>query len=142
MISGVAERSLGSRVLVWGQWVLLAAFLLGSFGVLIMAVVQTGDAGALFDPRLERLDDPKASMPDSVWNPFAWIVGIARLVAMLVFVAGIAGVILGVVAIARSRHVGDRAGYRWSLAGTVAWILVLILMLTPYGRALHSWLLD
>lgn len=132
----------GGRVVVWAQGVLLAAYLLGSFGVLLLAVVQTGDAGALLDPRLERLGDPKDSMPQSLWNPFAWLLAICRLVAMLVFMAAIGGLVLGLGAIARSQRVGDRRMVRWSLTLTAAWLAVLIVAVTPYGQQMHTWLLD
>jgi hypothetical protein len=134
--------SIGGRAVLWAQWVMLVAYLLGSFGVLLLAVVQTGDAGALLDPRLERLGDPKDSMPDSVWNPLAWVFGVSRLVAMLVFLAAPAALLLGLLAIARSHWAGDRKVFRWSLALTAAWIVVLIVALTPYGQQMNTWLLD
>lgn len=55
--------TVGGRVALWTQGVLLVAYLIGGFGVLVLAVVQTGDAGALLDPGLDRLGDPKDSMP-------------------------------------------------------------------------------
>ncbi|MEU4427162.1 hypothetical protein AB0F81_41615 [Actinoplanes sp. NPDC024001] len=136
------QDSVGGRVAVWAQWVLLVAYLLGSLGVLLFAVAQTGDAGALLDPGLERLGDPKDSLPDSVWNPLAWLLGISRVVAMLVVVVAPVALLLGLVAVAGSRRVGDRKVFRWSLAGTAAWLLVLVVALTPYGRQMTTWLLD
>ncbi|GID98569.1 hypothetical protein ACFQFC_12985 [Amorphoplanes digitatis] len=132
----------GGRVVLWAQWGLLTAYLVGSFGTLLAAVVQAGDLGALLDPRLERLDDPKVALPDSVWNPLSWVFGICRLVAMLVFPVALVGLISGVAAVAHAQRVGDRKVLLGSLAAIAAWVVLLAVTLSPYGRQLHNWLLD
>jgi hypothetical protein len=140
----LAERrdTVGGRVALWFQTGLLVAYLVGGFGVLILAVVRSGDAGALLDPGLERLGDPKDSMPQSVWDPLAWLLGICRLVAMLAFPTAAAALMLGVAAVSGARRAGDRKVFRWSLAVTAAWIVLLIVALSPYGRQMDIWLLD
>lgn len=133
------------RLLDAAQWALLGMYLLGSFGVLLLAAARTGDWGALADPGLERLGDPKDSLSpgaDSVANPLVWILGVARVVAMLVVPAAVLGVLLGGFAIAAGRRDGDRR--RITRAGLFigAWLLLVAVAFTGYGGKLHGWLLD
>lgn len=133
------------RLLDAAQWVLLSMCLLGSFGVLLIAVARTGDWGALADPGLERLGDPKDSLSpggDSVANPLLWILGIARVVAMLVVQAAVLGVLLAGFAIAAGRRDGDRRRITRAVLFIGAWLLLVALAFTGYGGRLHVWLLD
>ncbi|GIJ09500.1 hypothetical protein ACFFMR_20915 [Micromonospora andamanensis] len=138
--------SLGGRVVLAGQLFALTAALVGSFGVLLAAALRAGDPRALRDPRLERLGDPKDSLPpvgpDSAWNPLLWVFELSRVVAMLVPLVAAVAVLLGLVSLGRTWRVGDRSAFRWLAVGTALWCVTALLALTPYGTQLHHWLLD
>jgi hypothetical protein len=142
----VRTASLGGRVVVSAQLLLLAVYLVGSFGVLLVAALRMGDLPAVLDPRLERLGDPKDSLPpvgpDSVWNPLAWVFGISRAVAMFVYPLAFLTLILGVASLIRTWQTGDRKGFGWLVISTGVWVGLAALALTPYGTQLHRWLLD
>lgn len=134
-----------TRLLGVAQFLLIALYLLGGFGLLLLAVVRSGDWGALLAPGLDRLGDPKDSIPfgwDSVSNPFAWIFGIARLTAMLVVPVAAVGVLLAGFAVASGRRDGDGRRIRRALLAIVLWLALAALAFTPYGGSLHTWLAD
>ncbi|MDI6097127.1 hypothetical protein QLQ12_00705 [Actinoplanes sp. NEAU-A12] len=133
------------RLLDAAQWALLGMYLLGSVGVLLLAVVRTGDWGALADPGLERLGDPKDAIPfgwDSVANPFAWIIGTARVVAMLIIPAAALGVILGGLALSAAARERDRRRIARAVLFIAAWLLVVAVAFTEYGDKFSVWLAD
>jgi hypothetical protein len=134
-----------TRLLGVAQFVLLTLYLLGGFGVLVLAVVRSGDWGALLAPGLDRLGDPKDSIPlgwDSATNPFAWLFGAARLTAMLVVPVAALGVLLGGFAVAAARRDGDGRRTRRALLAIGIWFLLAAIAFTPYGGNLHTWLAD
>ncbi|WP_127507183.1 hypothetical protein [Actinoplanes solisilvae] len=139
------QRTGGRRALTV-QVFLLAVCFVGSIGLLTVAAVRAGDPGALLHPGLERLGDPKESIPpigpDALWNPLVWIFGWGRVAAMLVYLVAFVALILGLAAIAGARQEGDRRARRAAIAVTAIWLLVVVTALTPYGGSLHSWLLD
>ncbi|MEU8264079.1 hypothetical protein AB0C02_26080 [Micromonospora sp. NPDC048999] len=141
-----SAASFGSRAVLSAQMLLLAFCLIGSFGVLLVAALHTGDLLAVLDPQLERLGDPKDSLPpvgpDSPWNPLLWVFELGRVVAMFVFPLAFAALVLGVVALARTRWIGDRKAFGWLAISTAVWFALAALALTPYGTQLHVWLLD
>lgn len=110
------------------------------------AAIRVDDPGALLHPGLERLEDPKLSIPpagpDSVWNPLIWIFGLSRVAAMFVYPLAFVALLLGVAALAGARREGDRWAYRAAVVVTAAWLLVVVVALTPYGGSTHAWLLD
>ncbi|GAA4586998.1 hypothetical protein BJY16_008093 [Actinoplanes octamycinicus] len=133
------------RAVVGVQLGLLVAYLIGSFGILIMAAVRADDLGAVLDPGLERLDDPKASMaigPDSLWNPLVWIVGACRLIAWLIYPLGIAMLLFGLATLVPAVRSGDRRSTVGLALLSAIWLGLLLLAATSYGQALTSWLLD
>ncbi|MEV2239789.1 hypothetical protein [Micromonospora sp. NPDC049891] len=138
--------SLGGRVVLAAQLLMLTAVLVGSFGVLLAAALRAGDLPALLDPRLELLGDPKDSLPpvgpDSAWNPLLWVFELSRVVAMFVQPLAAVAVLLGLVSLVRTGRVGDRPAFRWLTVGTALWCAAAVLALTPYGTQLHRWLLD
>ncbi|MEU4619264.1 hypothetical protein AB0G04_04685 [Actinoplanes sp. NPDC023801] len=139
------RRAGGGRLRYAAQWALVGMYLLGGFGVLLLAVIRSGDWGALLDPRLERLDDPKVSMTagwDSIWNPFAFVLAIARLTAMLVVPVTTIGVLLGLSSLVVAFQARDRRGIGGSLLLIVVWVGLFALAFTPYGGRLHHWLAD
>ncbi|MET8907867.1 hypothetical protein [Micromonospora sp. NPDC004551] len=142
----VSAASFGGRVVVSAQLLMLAVCLVGSFGVLLVAALHTGDFPAVLDPRLERLGDPKDSLPpagpDSVWNPLVWVFGISRVVAMFVYPLACVTLVLGVAALIRTWRTGDRKAFGWLIISTGMWVALAALALTPYGTQLHGWLLD
>lgn len=124
---------------------LLIAYLIGSFGILILAAADVGDPGAILHPGLERLGDPKDSMdlgPDSVWNPLVWLIGICRLIAWFIFPLGIAMVIFGVATLVHAWRTGARRSVTRVAALTTIWLILIIIAATPYGADLTRWLLD
>lgn len=128
------------------QLLLLTAALVGSLGVLLAAASRVGDLPALLDPGLERLGDPKDSLPplgpDSAWNPLLWVFELSRVVAMFVWPLATVAVLLGAVALVRTWRVGDRQTFRRLTVGTALWCATAVVALTPYGTQLHRWLLD
>jgi hypothetical protein len=139
------RRAGGGRLRYPAQWALVGLYLLGSFGVLLLAVIRSGDWGALLDPGLDRLDDPKVSMTagwDSIWNPFAFLLAIARLTAMLVVPVATIGVLLGGSSLVLAVRARDRRGIGRSLLLIVVWLGLFALAFTPYGGQLHTWLAD
>ncbi len=114
--------------------------------MLLSAALHVGDLPAVLDPGLERLGDPKESIPpvgpDSVWNPLAWVFGLSRAVAMFVYPVAFVTVALGIVALVRTWRVGDRRAFGWLTIGTAGWCALAAIALTPYGTQLHHWLLD
>ncbi|MFG3602473.1 hypothetical protein [Micromonospora chersina] len=141
-----SAASFGGRVVVSAQLLLLAVCLVGSFGVLLVAAVHTDDLPAVLDPGLERLGDPKDSLPpagpDSLWNPLVWVFEISRVVAMVVYPVAFVALVLGVPSLVRTWRIGDRKGFGWLVIGTGMWFALAVLALTPYGTQLHGWLLD
>ncbi|WP_433795164.1 hypothetical protein [Actinoplanes sp. CA-252034] len=134
-----------TRLLGGTQFLLLALYLLGGFGVLVLAVVRSGDWSALPAPGLDRLGDPKDVIPfggDSIANPFVWIFGIARLTAMLVVPVATLGVLLGGFTVAAARRDGDGRRLRWALLAIGVWLVLAAVAFTPYGGDLHTWLAD
>jgi predicted lysophospholipase L1 biosynthesis ABC-type transport system permease subunit len=142
----VVLTSRGSRTVLWAQLLILTLLLIGSFGVLLSAALHNGDLPAVLDPRLERLGDPKDSLPpvgpDSSLNPLLWLFEIGRLTAMLVYVVALFTLAFGVFAVLRSWHTGDRKAFRWLVVSTAVLLALVVLFVTPYGRDLHIWLLD
>ncbi|MBY8874373.1 hypothetical protein K7640_21310 [Micromonospora sp. PLK6-60] len=142
----VSAASRGGRVVLSAQLLLLVMCLIGSFGVLLVAALRVNDLPAVWDPGLERLGDPKDSLPpvgpDSVWNPLLWVFELGRVVAMFVYPVAFLTVILGAAALARARRVGDRKTFGGLVVGTGAWVALAVLALAPYGTQLHRWLLD
>ncbi|MFF0379092.1 hypothetical protein [Actinoplanes missouriensis] len=133
------QRSAGGRVLVWTQWTLLATCLIGSLGVLLLAAIRAGDPGALLAPGLDRLGDPKDSLPDSF---LAWIFVPGMFVSYFVYAFGFVTVFFGLGMLMHTWQVGDRATFRRLLRSTAAWVALTAAALTPFGGTLHSWLLD
>jgi hypothetical protein len=139
------RRAGGGRLKYTAQWALVALYLLGSFGVLLLAVIRSGDWGALLDPGLERLDDPKVSMTagwDSIWNPLAFVLAIARLTAMLVVPVAAVGVLIAGSTLVTAARARDWPGIGRSLLLIVVWVGLFALAFTPYGGQLHTWLAD
>jgi hypothetical protein len=120
--------------------------LVGSAGLLIAAAIRAGDPGALLHPGLDRLDDPKVSIPpagpDAVWNPLVWIFGLSRVTAIFLYPVAFVALLLGVAALAGARRGGDRRAFRAAVAVTAAWLVVVVVALTPYGSSIFVWLLD
>lgn len=106
--------------------VLLAVYLTGLFGTLICAVLATGDLGALLDPGLDRLGDPKDSLPS---GPMMWVIGLPAAFVIYVWFLPLIGFVL---ALFRPRS------WRWMLV----WAVLTLLIFSPYGSELHRWLLD
>jgi hypothetical protein len=134
-----------TRLLGVAQFLLLTLYLLGGFGVLALAVVRSGDWGALLEPGLDRLGDPKDSIPlgwDSATNPFAWLFGIARVAAMLVIPVVTLGVLLGGFAVVAAHRDGDGGRLRRALLAIGVWLVLAAVAFTPYGGRLHTWLAD
>jgi hypothetical protein len=130
---------------VWVQFTLLVAYLIGSFGILILAAVRSHDPGAILHPGLERLDDPKVSMdigPDSLGNPLVWVFGVCRLVAFFIYPLGFAMLIAGLATLPWARPSADRRTFRRLAVLTAIWLALLLLAVTPYGHDLNVWLLD
>lgn len=109
------------------QAVLLIIQLVGLFGALICAVVATGDYGAVLAPGLDRLGDPKDSLPDSPVG--LWAIGVPMAILIYVWFLPVIGFILALV---RPRSV------RWALF----WAAMTVLVFSPYGSQLRYWLLD
>ncbi|BCJ40522.1 hypothetical protein GCM10010168_81440 [Actinoplanes ianthinogenes] len=130
---------------MWVQLAFLVAYLIGSFGMVILAAVHADDLGAILHPGLERLDDPKASMsigPDSLWNPLVWVLGVCRLIAWFLYPLGIAMLIFGLATLVHTVRAGDRRTTARLAVLTAIWLALLLLGATPYGAALANWLLD
>lgn len=126
------------------QAVVLGMYLLGGFGLLLTAAVETGDHAGLADPGLHRYSDPKDYIPpvgpDSLLNPLAWIFGISRVGAMLALPLAGLGLLAGLGVIVPAWRGGPR---RVTVAaGTVCCAALLAMLLTPYGLHLQTWLLD
>ncbi|MEV4711372.1 hypothetical protein [Micromonospora sp. NPDC049374] len=142
----VRPISLGGRVVLTAQLLMLAAALIGSLGVLLAAALRVDDLPALLSPGVERLGDPKDSLPpvgpDSAWNPLLWVFELSRVVAMFVHPLAAVAVLLGLVSLVRTWRVGDRSTFRWLAVSTTLWCATAVLALTPYGTQLHHWLLD
>ncbi|GAA2883762.1 hypothetical protein Acy02nite_07530 [Actinoplanes cyaneus] len=133
------------RAVFWTQFALLIAYLIGSFGILILAAVHVGDPGAVLHPGLDRLGDPKDSMligPDSVWNPLVWIVGVCRLIAWFVYPLGFAMLLFGGATMVHTWRLGDRRTFTQVAVLTAIWLILIILAASPYGSSLTTWLLD
>jgi hypothetical protein len=140
------RTSITGRTVVWVELVLLIAYALGSFGILILAAVRADDVGGILHPGLERLGDPKDSLPgvgpDSLWNPLVWIFGVCRLIAWLIYPIGLAMMILGAATAAHAWRAGDRRSFARLSVLTAIWLGLVLLSTTPYGHDLLSWLLD
>jgi hypothetical protein len=138
-LPAVDQRSAGGRVLVGAQWTLLVACLIGSLGTLLLAAIRTGDYGALLAPGLERLGDPKDSLPDSV---LFWVFVPGLFLSYFIFVVGFATVFFGLGMLMHTWQVGDRVTFRRLFTSTTAWVLLTAAAITPFGTDLHRWLLD
>ncbi|MGC4766124.1 hypothetical protein ACLQ20_25055 [Micromonospora sp. DT46] len=142
----VSATSFGGRIVVAAQLLLLTMSLIGSFGVLLVAALHVRDLPAVLDPRVDRLGDPKDSLPpvgpDSAWNPLLWVFELARVLAMFVYPLAFVTLVLGVAALIRTWRVGDRQAFGWLVVSTGVWFALAALALTPYGTQLHGWLLD
>ncbi|SCF29950.1 hypothetical protein GA0070618_4987 [Micromonospora echinospora] len=128
------------------QYATVAVFLLGAAYPLLAAAAGTGDWAGLADPSLERYGDPKEWAlppgPETFWNPLLWIFAFSRVTVMLsaITLLGLVGVAAGVVRLAR-RGAG-RGRFVALLVGTLLCAAVTVVMLTPYGAQLRTWLLD
>ncbi|MEU4565070.1 hypothetical protein [Micromonospora sp. NPDC023956] len=135
----------GRRTLVF-QCVTVVLVLLGAGYPLLAAAAGTGDWAGLADPGLARYGDPKEWHPplgvESPWNPILWIFVVARVlvVAHGTTLLGLVGVVVGVARLA-GRGVG-RGRSAALLVGTLLCAAVTVVMLTPYGAHLRTWLLD
>jgi hypothetical protein len=138
-LRAVDSRSAGGRVLVWAQWSLLVVCLIGSLGALLLAVIRTGDHGALLAPGLERLGDPKDSLPDSA---LVWVFAPGIFVSYFIYAFGFAAVFFGLGMLMHTWQIGDRVTFRRLFASTAAWVLLTAAAITPFGTDLHRWLLD
>lgn len=107
--------------------------------MLALAAVRAGDPGALLAPGLERLGDPKDSLPDSALS-LVFVPGI--LVAYFVFPAGFVTVFFGLGMLMHTWQVGDRVTFRRLLVSTGGWVVLTAAALTPWGDGLRTWLLD
>src|SRR5256885_5897329 len=121
-VDQIEADSRGGRAVVPAQFLLLAVYLIGSFGVLLAAALHTGDPAAVLDPTLERLGDPKDSLPpvgaDSVWNPLTWVFGISRVVAFFVYPLALITIVFGLASLIRTWRIGDRGTFSWLVLGT------------------------
>jgi hypothetical protein len=139
-------RAAGGRAVFWTLVTVLIAYAIGSFGILILAAVHAGDAGAILHPGLERLGDPKDALPgigpDSLWNPLVWIFGICRLIAWAVHPLGIAMLLIGGTALLHTWRRGDRRALAGIAVLTAIWLALFLLAMSPYGGDLLRWLLD
>ncbi|BBH68733.1 hypothetical protein ACTI_54180 [Actinoplanes sp. OR16] len=133
------QRSAGGRALVWAQWTLLVACLAASIGVLLLAAFRAGDLGAVLAPGLERLGDPKDSLPGS---GLAWLFVPGLFVAYFIYVIAFVAVFFGLGMMMHTWQIGDRATFRRLVRSTVAWVLLTAVAITPFGTDLHRWLLD
>jgi hypothetical protein len=137
---GTGRRRPG-RALTIALWVLLALYLIGTLLTLIVAVVRSGDYGALLAPDLERLGDPKDSVPvigpGEVWNPLFWLVALPHAVVLYFPQLPVVGLVLAGIALVRSGGRSLRA-----VAWAVVWVALTVLAFSPYGEVLHLWLLD
>jgi hypothetical protein len=136
----------GTHIVMSVQYLLAAAYLLGAGGILLTAAMRTGNYEGLLSPGLEQFDDPKVWIPpfgpDSVWNPLAWIFGLARAVSLFIVpLAAIAGLV-GLVCLFRTDARGQRRTFTSLLVGTVACLALVAFTATPYGAQLQNWLLD
>ncbi|GIE34346.1 hypothetical protein Ait01nite_073910 [Actinoplanes italicus] len=123
------------RGLLIAQYVLLAVHLAGTFGVLLCAVVQSGDWGGFLDPGLERLGDPKDSMSS---NPILlWALGLPYTISVYVRPLPVIGLVIALFALVAARGRSPKAAFL-----TVVWTVLTVLACTPYGSAIHNWLLD
>jgi hypothetical protein len=124
----------------------LVVVLIGSFGILLLAMARSGDYLAFFHPGLERLGDPKDSMipigPDSVGNPLVWVFGLSRVAAFFVLPIAAVATVLGVFALIPAWRGRDRRAVRRLGIVTGAWVALGVVFLTPYGMAMLTWLLD
>ncbi|AEV86257.1 hypothetical protein ACWT_5239 [Actinoplanes sp. SE50] len=125
---------------MWVQLTLLTAYLIGSFGILILAAVRVGDAGALLHPGLDRLGDPEDSLPGA-GNPLVGVLGVCRLVAWFVYPLGIAMISFGVVTLVHSWRRDERRRAGWLAALTASWLVLVLVAASPYGGDLITWLL-
>ncbi|MEU6073833.1 hypothetical protein [Micromonospora sp. NPDC047074] len=142
----VSTASFGGRVVVSAHLLLLVMYLIGSFGVLLVAALRVRDLPAVLDPRVDRLGDPKDSLPpvgpDSAWNPLLWVFELGRVLAMFVYPLAFVTMVLGVATLIRAWRVGDRKAFGWLVVSTGVWSALAALAPTPYGTQLHVWLLD
>ncbi|BCY12605.1 hypothetical protein [Actinoplanes sp. L3-i22] len=132
------------RAVFWTLGAVLIAYLIGSFGILILSAIQAGDAGAILHPGLERLGDPKDALPgpDAVWNPLVWVFGICRLIAWFVSPLGIAMLLIGAATLPHTWRRGDRRAFAGIAVLTAIWLALVLLAASPYGHDLLRWLLD
>ncbi|SNY28822.1 hypothetical protein [Paractinoplanes atraurantiacus] len=145
MTQSIDERAIGrrrsARPLTVALWVVLGIYLIGTFLTLTVAVVRSGDYGALLAPGLERLGDPKDSIPvigpESVWNPLFWLVALPHAIVLYFPQLPVVGLTLAGIAlvVARGRSVQAAA---WA----VVWVALTVLAFSPFGETLHNWLLD
>ena len=123
------------------QGAALVATLAGSLGVLVAAVLRTGDTGALLAPGLDRLGDPAESLP-AQWNPILWVMVVGIPLAYFVYPVGVIAVLAGVALLIYAGQDRDWRTVAWTAVVTVSWLVVTVVAATPYGRELHRWILD
>jgi hypothetical protein len=128
------------------QAVLAASYLLGAVGLLLAAAVGTGDFQGLLDPGVQRFGDPKDWIPpigpDSVWNPLAWIFGLARTVSFFIGPLALVVGLIGLAYLVRTNPGSQRRSFVWLLLGTMGCVALVVIPLTPYGAQLGTWLVD
>ncbi|MET0416101.1 MAG: hypothetical protein ABW022_08780 [Actinoplanes sp.] len=145
MTQSIDERAISrrrpSRLLTVALWVVLAIYLIGTLLTLTVAALRSGDYGALLAPGLERLGDPKDSIPvigpDSVWNPLFWLVALPHAVVVYCPQLPVVGLALAGIALVVARGRSSRAA-----AWAVVWVALTGLAFSPFGEMLHQWLLD
>ncbi|GIJ48403.1 hypothetical protein Val02_52890 [Virgisporangium aliadipatigenens] len=135
------------RILSWAQAFVILMVLIGGFGVLLSAAARTGDWAGLADPGLERYGDPKAYVPpvgpSSLLNPLTWVFGLSMVGTMLFGLPlAVLGALVGLPALKPTLRTGDRRASIRLVAGTVGCAAVAVLLLSPYGGQLQTWLLD
>src|SRR3954447_5152900 len=118
--------SLGGRVVFWSQLIALLVYLIGSYGILLSAAIHRHDLGALFHPGLDRLDDPKVSVPivgpDSAGNPLVWVFGLSRVFAFFVYPLAVVALTLGALGLLSTRR-RDPVVFRRLVVTTAAWLV-------------------
>ncbi|MFF5084134.1 hypothetical protein ACFY36_44405 [Actinoplanes sp. NPDC000266] len=145
MTPSIDERVIGwrrpARSLTFALWVVLAIYLIGTLLTLTVAALRNGDYGALFAPGLERLGDPKDSIPvigpDSVWNPLFWLVALPHAIVVYCPQLPVVGLVLAGIALVVARGRSLQAAV-WA----VLWVTLTVLAFSPFGEMLHQWLLD
>ncbi|MEV6343750.1 hypothetical protein [Actinoplanes sp. NPDC051851] len=140
MKSGKSSR--GGRVVAGAQALVLVFYVAGSFGLLLTAVVRSGDLAGIVDPNPALLGDPAEVGPTSSRNPLTWLFGIGRMLAAAGFPVIVMLVVMGVVAALHAGSVGDRRTVRLLLISTGLWGILAAVAFTEYGSRMSAWLLS